>query len=126
MRDNGKGDAMGPSRGRWGGGGVGLRFGRSAGAEALTLGQRLRGPMRSVALFGGGHVGQAIVRLLLTLPCDITWVDSRDSVFPTGLPAQVRCEHSQPVQRAGDALRAGSEVLIMSLSHAEDLDLPAQ
>ncbi|MCE2878738.1 MAG: xanthine dehydrogenase accessory protein XdhC [Comamonadaceae bacterium] len=118
--------ALGPSLGQCCGGVVELRFERIAAADALTLAQRLRAPMRSVALFGGGHVGQAIVRLLLTLPCDITWVDSRDSVFPTGLPAQVRCEHSQPVQRAVDDLRAGSEVLIMSFSHAEDLDILAQ
>jgi xanthine dehydrogenase accessory factor len=37
----------------------------------------------------------------------------------------VDCEHSDPVQAAVPALAAGSRVLIMSFSHAEDLDIVA-
>ena len=78
-----------------------------------------------VALFGGGHVGHAIVRLLGTLPVRVHWIDSRDAVFPAELPAAVQCEHSDPVQAAVATLAAGSRVLIMSFSHAEDLDIVA-
>jgi xanthine dehydrogenase accessory factor len=35
----------------------------------------------------------------------------------------VRCEHSEPVHGAVPTLEAGSRVLIMSFSHAEDLDI---
>jgi xanthine dehydrogenase accessory factor len=63
---------------------------------------------------------------MLTLPYRITWIDSRDGVFAPGLPERVHCEHSEPVQRAVDDLPAGSQVLIMSFSHAEDLDIVAQ
>jgi xanthine dehydrogenase accessory factor len=78
-----------------------------------------------VALFGGGHVGHALARLLLTLPYALTWIDSRDGVFPTGLPTRVHCEHAEPVQDAVPDLAPGSEVLVMSFSHAEDLDIVA-
>jgi xanthine dehydrogenase accessory factor len=41
------------------------------------------------------------------------------------VPPTVRCEHSDPVQAAVPQLAAGSRVLIMSFSHAEDLDVVA-
>jgi xanthine dehydrogenase accessory factor len=78
-----------------------------------------------VALFGGGHVGRAIVQALAPLPVRVHWIDSRDEVFPEGLPRWVHSEHSAPVQAAVADLAAHSRVLIMSFSHAEDLDIVA-
>ncbi len=78
-----------------------------------------------VALFGGGHVGKALVNVLGTLPCAITWIDSRDEIFPEDVPSHVQCEHSAPVHAAVNDVPAGSYVLIMSFSHAEDLDVVA-
>ncbi len=80
---------------------------------------------QNVALFGGGHVGKAIVHILSTLPMQVMWVDSRDEIFPDELPSNVICEHSDPVQVAVNDLVADSHVLIMSFSHAEDLDIVA-
>ena len=83
---------------------------------------------QNVALFGGGHVGKAIVHILSTLPMQVMWIDSRDEIFPAALPQNVVCEHSDPVQAAVNDLSvisAGSHVLIMSFSHAEDLDIVA-
>jgi xanthine dehydrogenase accessory factor len=80
---------------------------------------------QNVALFGGGHVGKAIVHILSTLPMQVMWIDSRDEIFPNQLSKNVICEHSDPVQAAVNDLAAGSHVLIMSFSHAEDLDIVA-
>jgi xanthine dehydrogenase accessory factor len=80
---------------------------------------------QNVALFGGGHVGKAIVNILSTLPMQVMWIDSRDEIFPAELPSNVVCEHSDPVQAAVNDLAADSHVLIMSFSHAEDLDIVA-
>jgi xanthine dehydrogenase accessory factor len=84
---------------------------------------------QNVALFGGGHVGKAIVNILSTLPMQVMWIDSRDEIFPfddvSQLPSNVVCEHSDPVQSAVNDLAADSHVLIMSFSHAEDLDIVA-
>ncbi len=79
-----------------------------------------------IALFGGGHVGKALVKVLGSLPCSVHWIDSRDEIFPSDVPSRVQCEHSEPVHAAVSDLRAGSHVLIMSFSHAEDLDVVAQ
>lgn len=114
---------LGPSLGQCCGGVVFLRFQRIGAADAPALGRQLAPELAPVALFGGGHVGVAIVRLLATLPCAVHWIDSRDGVFPTALPAHVRTEFSDPVQAAVHDLAPESRVLIMSFSHAEDLDI---
>ena len=117
--------ALGPSLGQCCGGVVHLRFEAVSAADLPALRQRLFQHTRPVALFGGGHVGKALVRLLGALPFDVHWIDSRDEIFPAEVPANVRCEHSDPVQAAVASLAAGSQVMIMSFSHAEDLDVVA-
>jgi xanthine dehydrogenase accessory factor len=81
-----------------------------------------------VSLFGGGHVGRAIVQQLGNLPCRVCWLDSRDELFPADLPANTRSEHSAPIQAAVHdkaACEPHTHVLIMSFSHAEDLEIVA-
>ena len=118
--------ALGPSLGQCCGGVVHLRFERLAAADIPALREdttAARAAQMPVALFGGGHVGSAIVRLLGRLPVRVLWVDSREGIFPGGLPVSVQCEHSDPVQTAVASLEPQSRVLIMSFSHAEDLDV---
>lgn len=117
--------ALGPSLGQCCGGRLVLHFEPVGAADAPVLAGRLRPALAPLALFGGGHVGQAIVRALAPLPFAVHWIDSRDGIFPADLPALVRTEHSEPVQGAVPALASGSRVLIMSFSHAEDLDIVA-
>ena len=117
--------ALGPALGQCCGGVVYLRFEILSAAHATALAARLAPRLHAVALFGGGHVGHALARVLAPLPFALTWIDSRDGIFPAELPDGVVCEHSEPVQGAVPALAAGSRVLIMSFSHAEDLDVVA-
>ena len=117
--------ALGPALGQCCGGVVYLRFEKVTLTDLPVLAVRLRPRLLAVALFGGGHVGLALVRVLSRLPFAVTWVDSRDGVFPDNLPDNVVCEQSEPVQAAVRALAPNSRVLIMSFSHAEDLDVVA-
>ena len=46
-------------------------------------------------LYGAGHVGRAIARLLVDLPVSVDWIDERDDEFPAALggatwPAHIR------------------------------------
>jgi xanthine dehydrogenase accessory factor len=117
--------ALGPSLGQCCGGVVRLRFERVAAADAAALEKRLAPQRAPVGLFGGGHVGKALVNVLAPLPFEVLWVDSRDEIFPPNLPGNVHCEHSDPVHAAVADLAPGSRVLVMSFSHAEDLDIVA-
>lgn len=117
---------LGPSLGQCCGGVVMLRFVLVPQGRMNMLRERLQPPRDCVALFGAGHVGHALVRLLCNLPYRVMWVDSRDSVFPEEEHELVQCEYSDPVQSAVADLPAGSQVLIMSFSHAEDLEVVAQ
>jgi xanthine dehydrogenase accessory factor len=118
--------ALGPSLGQCCGGVVQLRFEPIQAGDAVALAQRLGSQqLTPVALFGGGHVGHALVKVLAPLPFSLSWIDSRDGIFPDSVPPRVNCEHSDPVQAAVPGLAPQSLVLIMSFSHAEDLDVLA-
>ena len=117
--------ALGPALGQCCGGVVHLGFELLGAQDGATLAQRLASVHHPAALFGGGHVGHALARVLAPLPFALTWIDSRDGVFPAHPPGDVVCEHSDPVHMAVPRLAPGSRVLIMSFSHAEDLDVVA-
>jgi xanthine dehydrogenase accessory factor len=116
---------LGPSLGQCCGGVVWLRFERVAAGEDISA--RVAGePARPVALFGAGHVGQAIARIARDLPLALHWIDSRDNQFPAQPPARGwRQEVCDPPADAVADLAPGSAVLIMSHSHAEDFDTVA-
>ena len=117
--------ALGPALGQCCGGVVHLKFERITQTDIPMLRQRLPDQAKPLALFGGGHVGHALVKVLSSLPFQVQWIDSRDEIFPTQLPVNVVCDHSDPVHAAVEALPSGACVLIMSFSHAEDLDVVA-
>ena len=117
--------ALGPSLGQCCGGEVRLGYRRVAAVDCAALRVQLLPASVPVALFGGGHVGRALVTVMGTLPFSVRWVDSRDEIFPEHLPDNVQCELSDPVQAAVADLAADSRVLVMSFSHAEDLEVVA-
>jgi xanthine dehydrogenase accessory factor len=116
---------LGPALGQCCGGEVTLRFELVSAGDVSRLARRLAPHQFPLALFGGGHVGHALVQVFANLPLAVTWIDSRDEVFPHNVPFNVVCEHSDPVHRAVADLVPDSRVLIMSFSHAEDLDVLA-
>lgn len=118
--------ALGPSLGQCCGGVVHLQYQRVSARDIPALRQRLNAGEMPVALFGGGHVGHALAEVLARLPVALHWIDSRDGIFPVQPASNVLCEHSEPVQDAVKDIAPGARVLIMSFSHAEDLDILAQ
>ncbi len=116
--------ALGPALGQCCGGVVHLKF-ETVCAHDPHVAALLAAKGKPLALFGGGHVGHAIAEVMSRLPYAVRWIDSRDEIFPDPLPPGVEAEHSDPVQDAVVDLLPGSAVLIMSFSHAEDLDIVA-
>lgn len=78
---------------------------------------------RPVLLFGAGHVGRALMLALAPLPFRLTWVDSRPDAFPLLLPEAVeRVLSNQPAVLLDEAPE-GAFVIVMTHSHALDLEL---
>jgi xanthine dehydrogenase accessory factor len=115
--------ALGPSLGQCCGGAVAIQLSMLMPAQGGQAIAHLRPQSTPVALFGAGHVGHALVRVLQPLPFAVHWVDSRDAVFPAESMPGVYREHSEPVHDAVRDLPAQSLVLVMSYSHTEDLDI---
>ncbi len=114
---------LGPRLGQCCGGVVQLRFRLVTTADTAQLLTQLAEPLTPIAVFGAGHVGAALVAVLAPLPVLITWVDSREAVFPTALPQGVVAEHSDPIAAAVPTLAPGSHVVILTHNHQQDLDI---
>ena len=92
------------------------------GPRALLV-ERLETPGTPLVLFGAGHVGKALAVRLAGLPFAVTWVDSRQGMFPDVLPANVQAILSDdPVEQARGA-PPGCAYVIMTHSHSLDYDL---
>ncbi len=81
-----------------------------------------------IALFGAGHVGQAIVRILMDIPCRVTWFDTRQEVLSTsmkdcGMPGNVAAQLMESPHVEVEGLPSGTWYLIMTHNHAMDWDL---
>src|SRR5262249_9071940 len=70
-----------------------------------------------------GHVGQALVHIMGDLPFDITWVDSRDSMFPAPLPDNVRPVCARTPVNTVDSAPAGALFLVMTHDHGLDYEI---
>lgn len=77
-------------------------------------------PPSCLYLFGAGHVGAAIVRVLAQLPCRVIWIDERDGLFPDVLPPNVSAEASDTPEALIDVAAPGASFLVMTHSHALD------
>lgn len=111
---------LGPTLGQCCGGAVTLRF-EPLSADALTAWPepRLRFHLQ---LYGAGHVGRAIVRVLEGIPdCRVQWIDERDNGFPLELSApHIERVCVESVEAEVEVAPPNAHYLVMTHSH--DLD----
>ena len=108
--------ALGDALGQCCGGTVTREFTRK---EAIEL-----DPVQmEVALFGAGHVGRELAAILGRLPCRLTWIDPRPDVFPAAVPANTRVVIEEEPAWMVDEVPAGACYLVMTHSHALDLEI---
>ena len=79
-----------------------------------------------VMLFGAGHVGQAVATSLSPLPFRVTWIDSREGLFPPDLPVAFETVHCDDPTAAVARAEAGSIFVVMTHSHQLDEDICLQ
>ena len=77
----------------------------------------------SIWVFGAGHVGQAIVQVLATLPCQVVWIEGRDAMLPEHVPSNVRVVETDDPAGEACAILSNADVLVLTHSHALDLDI---
>jgi xanthine dehydrogenase accessory factor len=110
--------ALGPSLGQCCGGALRLRFAPLTAVADWPA----PAPRFQLQLYGAGHVGRAIAKLLADIDCAVTWIDEREAEFPAEpSPAHVerRCVDGAEAEVA--TAEPGSCFLI--LTHRHDLDL---
>jgi len=112
--------ALGPSLGQCCGGVLDLRFTPLHDEDPASWAPMQ--PRFQLQLYGAGHVGRAIVRLLAGLPCRVWWIDERESEFPDDtLPPHIERVCVEPVEAEVAVAPAGCFYLV--LTHSHDLDL---
>ena len=109
--------ALGDSLGQCCGGNVTLLF---------TLKNKVEKEEQShfeIVLFGAGHVGKEVARILERVPCRLTWVDPRPDVFPAEVGANTRVVIEEEPAWMVDEAPPGAFYLVMTHSHALDLEI---
>lgn len=92
-------------------------------AHEVTLLERLDQDFPPVWLYGAGHVGQALARILADLPVSLTWIDAREALIPAELrDAWSRAAGADPVASVA-AAPAGTRFVVLTHSHALDYAL---
>ncbi|MCY3768333.1 MAG: xanthine dehydrogenase accessory protein XdhC [Gammaproteobacteria bacterium] len=81
-----------------------------------------------IVVFGAGHVGKALVKILSDLPCRVRWMDSRSEVVDRvrqeqKLPSSVRIRHLKRPDVEVEECGPNAYYLVMTHSHELDLEL---
>ncbi len=112
--------ALGPTLGQCCGGVLHLAFTPLSAAQPTHWTDSP--PLFMLQLYGAGHVGRAVARLLAGIPCRVQWIDERDSEFPAGpLPTHIDRVCVEPVDAEVAVAPPGAFYLV--LTHSHDLDL---
>jgi xanthine dehydrogenase accessory factor len=99
-----------------------LQFSASSDENAILL-EPLASDAAALWLYGAGHVGQALIRILAELPFEVTWIDPRAELLPEPLPDNVHPLCSQTPTHTVHLAPAGARFLVMTHDHALDYAL---
>lgn len=105
------------------------------GGEVTLLLEPINPTRATVAIFGAGHVGWALVQVLSILPIDVKLIDSRagqleppESFNPqpeiprsSGQAFNLQLTHSPIPETALETISVGAHLLVMTHDHAEDI-----
>ena len=100
---------------------LGASLGQCCGGRVILHFELVGSRAPAVALFGAGHVGRELARILARLPCEVLWIDSRPDSFPpeSDAPGVRRILAENPADEVCD-LPPGAHVAVMTHSHELD------
>lgn len=100
---------------------LGAALGQCCGGKVVLLFEPFVPIDFTVALFGAGHVGKAIVGVLAGAPVRVLWIDARPEQFPADIPPNVIKILTDRAEDEVKDVPRGTYALVMTHSH--DLDL---
>ncbi|ABC27977.1 Xanthine and CO dehydrogenase maturation factor, XdhC/CoxF family [Hahella chejuensis KCTC 2396] len=102
---------------------LGASLGQCCGGSATVLFEAFAPCPTQIALFGAGHVAKALVTILADLPVQVTWIDSREELFPGTLPANTQKRVDAYPCDVIDDLPDNLYYLILTHNHQLDYEL---
>jgi len=102
---------------------LGIHLDQCCGGSASVLFECFEETLTHIMLFGAGHVGQALIPILASLPCNIIWVDSRENQFPDNLHDNITTKVVKNPEEAVTSMPANSYFIVMTHKHQIDFDI---
>lgn len=93
------------------------------GGKGWQVMETVRRASHPVWVFGAGHVGRALAKVLAELPFEVTWLDSRFDGFPAVIPDGVRHMVAPRLAEAVEDAPPATLFLVLTHSHQLDLDI---
>lgn len=101
---------------------LGSQLGQCCGGNASILFECFAANTVHIALFGAGHVGQALIPMLASLPCRVTWVDNRESQIPRNCEQYANVTKLITDDPASEVAAMASNTLYVVMTHNHQLD----
>jgi xanthine dehydrogenase accessory factor len=103
------------------------KLGQCCGGATNVLFEVFTQHTQHLAIFGAGHVSQALVPIVAQLPLQISWVDNRqamlDDIAKQPLPSNVKLVCSEAPEEFIAQLPSKAWTLIMTHNHQVDFDI---
>lgn len=103
------------------------KLGQCCGGATNVLFEVFTQHTQHMAIFGVGHVANALVPILEQLPLQISWIDNRqellDEVEQGSLPSNVQLIFAEQPEKSISTLPANTFVMVMTHNHQLDFDI---
>ncbi|GAA5143998.1 xanthine dehydrogenase accessory protein XdhC [Thalassotalea piscium] len=101
---------------------LGSQLGQCCGGSASILFECFAANAIHIAVFGAGHVGQALIPILAQLPCHITWVDNREAQFPSNVEHYGNVTQVITDEPSSEVANMATNTLYIVMTHNHQLD----
>ncbi|MBU6474874.1 MAG: xanthine dehydrogenase accessory protein XdhC [Alphaproteobacteria bacterium] len=102
---------------------LGPALAQCCGGHVTVLLEPFATTRKKVLLFGAGHVGREVVKVLDELPISVIWVDERAEEFPAAIPRNCKkIITTRPIGKLKEATET-TYIVVMTHDHALDFEI---